>query len=170
MESLESIAYEHGLELIETTSEASGYPRDLKKAIIGIETFEEAQELADRYGLTVREFTKRDGWQLWVRGGRMWEEYRLLDILGTDDTLCSRTWTKDELNKDFMANVSDWIADCETFDYEKVLSVIERAKDIYDNLTDIGDGEFYIEGLGIFPYNAMKYSYDTKHYIIGVSE
>lgn len=90
MESLENIAYEHGLELIETTSEASGYPRNLKKAIIGFDTFEEAQELADRYGLTVREFTKRDGWQLWVRGGRMWEEYSLIDVLGT----CCRTWTK----------------------------------------------------------------------------
>lgn len=170
MESLESIAYEHGLELIETTSDASGYPRNLKKAIIGFETFEEAQELADRYGLTVREFTKRDGWQLWVRGGRMWEEYCLLDILVTDDTLCSRTWTKDELNKDFMANVSGWIADCKTFDYEKILSIVERAKDIYDNLIDMEDDEFFVEDLGVFTHNAMKYSYDTKHYIIGVSE
>ena len=41
---IEEITSENGLELIETTAERSGYPRGLQKAIIGFDTFDEAEK------------------------------------------------------------------------------------------------------------------------------
>lgn len=67
--SLEQIAYQNGLELIETTSERTGYPANLRHAIIGFETFEEAEKIADENNLSIEIFTKRDGWQLYYRTG-----------------------------------------------------------------------------------------------------
>ena len=63
------IAENEGLEYIETTSESNGYLRNLKFAITGFYTFEQAQELADKYNLSIQSFEKRDGWQLWYRTG-----------------------------------------------------------------------------------------------------
>lgn len=54
---IEEIASENGLELIETTAERSGYPRGLQKAIIGFDTFDEAEKLAKEYGLDIEIFT-----------------------------------------------------------------------------------------------------------------
>lgn len=66
---IEEIAYENGLELIDTTSAMNGYPQCLKKAIIGFDSFEEADKLAKENGLSIEIFTKRDGWNLWYRTG-----------------------------------------------------------------------------------------------------
>ena len=43
------LAAQGGFELIETTSERSGYPLDLKKAIIGFDSMEEAREYAEQH-------------------------------------------------------------------------------------------------------------------------
>ena len=43
---LAEIASENGLQLIETTASRTGYPERLQKAIIGFDTFEQAEELA----------------------------------------------------------------------------------------------------------------------------
>jgi len=66
-ELLETIAYENSLEYIETTVGMNGYPKCIRGAIIGFETFEEAEKLAKEHGLCIRTFFKRDGWQLYQR-------------------------------------------------------------------------------------------------------
>ena len=43
------LAAQGGFELIETTPERSGYPRNLKWAIIGFDSMEEAREYANQY-------------------------------------------------------------------------------------------------------------------------
>jgi len=57
--------------VIETTSERNGYPSNLKKAIIGFNTFEQAKKMADEYGLSIQFFKKKDGWDLWHRTGNI---------------------------------------------------------------------------------------------------
>ena len=66
---LHEIAESNNLEIIETTSQANGYPSNLKYAIIGFETFEDAEKLANEHDLEIESFKKRDGWQLWARAG-----------------------------------------------------------------------------------------------------
>ena len=63
------LAAQGGFELIETTSERSGYPLDLKKAIIGFDSMEEAREYAEQHDLSIEIFHKRDGWNVWYRTG-----------------------------------------------------------------------------------------------------
>ena len=67
MKSINEIASENGLQVIDTTTGLNGYPQSLKKAIIGFEDFEQAEKLAEEYHLDIEIFTKRDGWQLWNR-------------------------------------------------------------------------------------------------------
>ena len=171
MESLESIAYEHGLDLIETTSDASGYPRDLKYAIIGFETFDEAQELADRYGLTVREFTRRDGWQLWVRGGRMFGEYDYEKVM--------REGYPNEVVRTYRhTDANDVISDLrERLQYASIRDMkimIENAEQILDELENCQLDEFIVtctgEYDGTYRRNVMSYSYDSSRYAIGIAE
>lgn len=59
---LEDIAAQNGLELIDTTSARNGYPQDLQKAIIGFDTFEQAEKLAKETGLRIEFFQQHDGW------------------------------------------------------------------------------------------------------------
>lgn len=73
---LNEIAYDNGLELIQTTAGMNGYPQQLQDAIIGFDTFEEAEKLAKENGLSIEVFTKRDGWDLWYRtGNTAWEAF-----------------------------------------------------------------------------------------------
>ena len=49
MKTMNEIASENGLQVIDTTTGLNGYPRFLKKAIIGFEDFEQAEKLAEEY-------------------------------------------------------------------------------------------------------------------------
>ena len=62
-----TIAEIENLQVVDTTSAMSGYPQSLKKALIGFDSFEEAERIAGEYGLSIETFTKRDGWQLYYR-------------------------------------------------------------------------------------------------------
>lgn len=170
---LEEIAYENGLDLIETTSEMNGYPRNLRKAIIGFETFDEAQKLADMYDLTVQEFTRRDGWQFWVREGKMWEEYdyaqirKEFDGANTDIKVYS-TGEED----DVMEELKYFLGICEDLDEmrhfinntEKVLNALNGCEDNQFVLTSFGELE------GVYDRKVMSFSYDTHNYVIGIGE
>ena len=83
------LAAQGGFELIETTSERSGYPLNLKKAIIGFESMEEAREYAEQHDLSIEIFHKRDGWNVWYRtGDREYEPFtRTAEQYGDDYNL-----------------------------------------------------------------------------------
>ena len=67
---LELIAEANGLELIDTSSARNGYPQQLQQAIIGFDTFEDAEMLAEEHGLSIAIFSKLDGWGIWYRTNR----------------------------------------------------------------------------------------------------
>ena len=71
------IAYERGLEVVETTQGMNGYPWGLGKAVIGFETFEEAQEVARESGGEVVDLSRRDGWQFWKNTGKVGKEWEM---------------------------------------------------------------------------------------------
>jgi len=58
-DSLEYIAYQNGLELIETTDQRNGYPSHLKYAIIGFDSFEQAEKISKGSGLQIEIFEKK---------------------------------------------------------------------------------------------------------------
>ena len=85
-ELLETIAYENGLEYIETTTGMNGYPQHVRGAIIGFETYGEAEKVAKEHGLRITTFFKRDGWHLYQRNGdTTWEPFKITSSDYGDD-------------------------------------------------------------------------------------
>lgn len=165
MEKLD-IAYEYGLNLIETTSDRGGYPQELKHAIIGFNSFEEAEELAERFGLEVQEFVRRDGWQLWHRtGNKAYDPYDYLSImreegeciLGGDVEHVADLMKRDVAERTSPNDIISLI-----HEYEDVLTEVAAAES--DEFVFVKDGVFE----GIYPCITMDYAYDTKQYAIGL--
>ena len=55
------------LDLVDTTSQANGYPMNEVPAIVGFSTLEAAENFAKKYGLSTVLLHKRDGWHFWAR-------------------------------------------------------------------------------------------------------
>ena len=55
------------LDLVDTTSQANGYPSNEITAIVGFSTLEAAENFANKYGLSTVLLHKRDGWHFWAR-------------------------------------------------------------------------------------------------------
>ena len=55
------------LDLIDTTSQANGYPSNEISAIVGFSRLETAENFAKKYGLSTVVLHKRDGWNFWAR-------------------------------------------------------------------------------------------------------
>lgn len=56
-------------DVVETTCNRTGYPCMVDKAIIGFDDFDEAEQLAKKWGLSVMHFRRTDGQQYWYRTG-----------------------------------------------------------------------------------------------------
>lgn len=87
---LEEIAYENGLEIVETTSERTGYPSHMMDALTGFSSFAEAKRIADEHNLTLIWIDQRDGWQNWHRGD-MASEPMSINSSDFGETITSRT-------------------------------------------------------------------------------
>ena len=165
---LVSIAEGNGLKVITTTSAKNGYPQRLKRAIIGFDTFEDAEKLANENGLSIEIFTKLDGWRLWYRTGdhalapfeRSFEEY------GDE----YRQWSKADLDGFYMNEVqsSAYVFD----DFESLRCFLDIMEDIRDRIEDADDDEIVLATYGGYydtiKKTTMSYCYDTHHFAIGL--
>ena len=165
---LAEIANENGLQLIETTSSITGHPERLQKAIIGFDTFDQAEELAKDNGLSIEIFNQHDGWNLWYRTGcTAYEPFRRsAEDFGDDYS----EFSKDDL-KDFYENdVQPMVSDFDSFDAlrsfldqkEKITKEIEKAED--DEIVITCCGEYY----DTIKECTMSYHYDSHSYSIGL--
>ena len=165
---LESIAEENGLEVITTTSAKNGYPQRLQAAIIGFDTFEDAEKMASENGLSIEIFTKRDGWRLWYRTGN--------HALAPFERDCAvygdeyRQYSKEDL-EGFYANEvqpSVYIFD----DFESLRCFLDIMEGIRDKIEDADDDEIILASLGGYydtiKKTTMSYCYDTRHFAIGL--
>lgn len=165
---LEDIAMENGLELIDTTSAKNGYPQDLQKAIIGFDTFEQAEKLAKETGLSIEAFKKRDGWDLWHRTGcQMGDPFlRTADDFG-DDYL---GYTKEDLDCFYENEVQPFVSDFDDFD--SLRCFLDKMEKIKDEIEDAEDDELVLACCGEYystiKKRTMSYTYDTNHYAIGL--
>ena len=67
-EVLETIAEQNGLEVVNTTEGANGYPIAIMPMLKGFESFKQFKTIARQYPqLDHFELHKKDGWQLWYR-------------------------------------------------------------------------------------------------------
>lgn len=166
------------LEEIDITTSRNGYPRELHRGVIGFETFEQAEKIAEKYRGKVVEFTRDDGWNFYYSNGTIWKEYDIAEIEKVFDyfeDVFEKAWSleqiKDEL--DFLkegayAQFVDGYIDKEEYDgrierIDKVLSDVVSFPD--DKVAFLNRDTLEIEYEDRY---TMHYWYDVTHYEIGV--
>lgn len=174
MKSINEIASENDLQVITTTTALNGYPQALKKAIIGFEDFEQAEKLAEEYHLDIEIFTKRDGWDLWSRDNK--HTYDAFERSASDYGENYQQFEADMSQDDFLQQIgaADFIQGLaeEEDGLDKIEDYIKDLRNLYneieiadDDEIVIAEGDTYVETIKV---KTMQYSYDTKHYVIGL--
>lgn len=156
-----------GYEIVETTSEVSGYPRNLKKVITGFQDFDEAESFAKDNGCEIIKLRRKAGQQLWSRGSRVFEPFYMSTIYDNDANY-EMYFCGDE--ERFTDNVKEQIA--EMNDFALIQSFIEEKTEIWDEFCTLGENEFILvkDGKleGVIKEERMDYEYDSTYYRIGV--
>ena len=154
MKSINEIAGENDLQVINTTTGLNGYPQSLKEAIIGFENFEQAEKLAEEYHLDIEMFTKRDGWQFWNRdNSRAYDAFeRSASDYGENFQQFEANMSQDDFLQqvgaasyiDELADEEDGLDRIEEYmkDLRKLYNAIAKAAD--DEIV-IADGDVYVE-------------------------
>lgn len=163
-----TIAEIENLQVIETTSAMNGYPQSLKKALIGFQSFEEAERIASEYGLSIEIFTKRDGWQLYYRTNN--RAYSAIEVSAEDYGDDYRSFTASDYEDFYENEVQDMIGEFESF--EDVESFLKSQKKIYEAIENLEDDEMVLTCQGKYYDTVKQYTmchyYDTKMTIIGL--
>ena len=165
---LENIAEENGLEVITTTSAKNGYPQRLQRAIIGFDTFEDAEKIANENGLSIEIFTKRDGWSLWYRTGN--HALAPFERDGAEYGDEYRQYSKEDLDGFYQNEVapSVYVFD----DFESLRCFLNIMEEIRDKIEDADDDEIILASCGGYydtiKKTTMEYVYDTHHFAIGL--
>lgn len=174
MKSINEIASENGLQVINTTTGLNGYPQSLKEAIIGFEDFEQAEKLAEEYHLDIEIFTKRDGWQFWNRDNN--SVYDAFERSASDYGENFQQFEANMSQDDFLQQVGaasfiDELAD-EEDGLDRIEEYMKDLRELYNAIAKasddeivIADGDVYVETI---KEKTMQYSYDTKNYVIGL--
>ena len=166
---IDKIASKYGLDIISTTTASNGYPQNVKDAMVGFETFEQAQKLAEKYNLSIQSFTKKDGWGFWVRNNNV--------IFAPYENSCEDYG--DNFNELAKMSEADFIEDEVTpflegynLNFERIEELIKNKKEIWEEVSSLEEGEIVITHEGRYyetiKKKSMYFSHDTRNYIIGL--
>lgn len=164
------IAEIYDLKYIETTSDGNGYPSNIKGAIIGFETFEQAQELAEITRLEIQIFSKKDGWSLWYRTGHT--AFTTFENSARDfGDNYTEVYAKSE--EEFITEeVSPFLEDNEFTSFDEIEEFLKSKKELWEAIEDAEEDEIVIAHEGRFyetiKGKSMSFSHDTKTSTIGL--
>lgn len=157
------------MKAIEITAALNGYPEHLHRGYIGFKTFEEAENFAKKYDGEVVELRRRDGWQLWVNRGRIYEPLKVDAETYGDDfrTVSSVEEWEDDCHDTLVALLDD------SADLEEISANVSNMKDILEKVRGLDEneavllccGEFY----DIIKTKTMSYHEDVWYHEVGVS-
>ena len=169
--SIETIAYEKGLEYIDTTTGMNGYPQCIRGAIIGFETFEEAQEVAKTHGLRITTFFKRDGWQLYQRDGNT--TYEPMKITSYDYGDDYKHFTNEIPQEDFIEE--ELLPSLSATTFGDIINITYKYEELFDKIVEAEDDELVIADITgqyveTIKKELMSWSNDGKTWVIGVME
>lgn len=171
MKTLQEIAASNNLEIVETTSQANGYPSNLQNAIIGLEDFAQAEELSQKYGLKITSLKKKDGWNLWARrGGISYEPFKnSADDFGDNYAEFPKMDEDEFLESEVKFLFED---DLESFD--KIEAILKCKKEIWEEIEKMEDDELVITFEGYYSETIKKESmyfyHNTNHYAIALMQ
>ena len=148
----------------------NGYPQHLRGAIIGFDTFEEAEEVAQEHGLRITTFFKRDGWHLYERNDNTaWEPLKITSCDYGDDY---SHYDSDDVENFFEENVAPMLGEFDNF--EDLQNFIDEHKKIYEELQSIDGTQLVITYMGCYyetiDKKSLSCSYDGKTWVIGVMD
>lgn len=159
---IQEIAKEYNLELIATTTANNGYPQEIKRALIGFTSYEQAEMVAERYGkelgLVFDCFTKCDGWTFWSRDKKPALPYTPYDMVAEVDRMGFDVIEKMDKHQ-FQEEEGHYENWQETYDWVKSMKDDEVL--IFDRNND--------QVVAVVKRYAMDFTdYDTHHYAIGL--
>lgn len=152
---------------IEITQGSNGYPKNIKPAYIGFNSYEEAEEFKTQFeNSEICLFHKKDGWHLWENKGKInrpltYQNY--LSDLGDNYNIYNEEQELEHLKE--MLSYCDDTEQMQTLidNYNELLKKIKYDSD-KDNIIILYENRFYDE----VPENLMGYYHDTHTYSIGV--
>lgn len=160
------------LEQIEVTSGTNGYPQNLKAAVIGFETFESAESIAQQYNATVCSFRRRDGWSFWENKGKFHGYYYMMEVrdqgsntrsLNPDDYMSEADYIEQEVAPDIDSDCVD--------SFDTLQKMINHHKAVWEALENCEDDEFvWVEDAEVHTEkcDSMSFTEDVWHYAIGI--
>lgn len=161
LESLEELVGTD-LQIVETTSGWNGYPSQLQHAIVGFNTFEEAEVFAEEHSMELIHLKKRDGWDLWERGNTAWNAYDMMPNYDNDNNTVMYNY-----QEDITEEVKDYISGLDEF--EEIAKAVETYKEINEKIEDLEEDEILLVhngSLEVIKKEAMSYCEDVYHYTI----
>ena len=168
MTNLTTLAKQENLELISTTDSQNGYPHNEMQAVIGFDSFEQAEELAEKNNLSVEIFTKRNGNDFWFRTGN--KAYEAFERESADYGEDCTTYTKEDVEKYYANEIEGMLSDFE--DLDELSAFVDSHKAIYAALKNLKDGELLVvcngEVCDTVQQTTMSYSNDSRMYAIGL--
>lgn len=163
---ISAIAYDENL----GTVSVQHYP----DCMVGFSTFEEAEKLADKYGLEIVSLKKRDGQREWQNEGPVCKAYDVMSFLmERSNCICTMTPDQYEDEEDYMRgeDVNGQLSDMESFD--DMISFLEKEKELYEYLHSLNPDEFIFWTDDRYCHETMKrydvsMSYDVYAYQIAL--
>jgi hypothetical protein len=180
--SFEEYAYENALDIITTTEGMNGYPRNLKNAVSGFDSFEEAKRCARETGGTVCLVSRRDGHEFWKNCGLTYGPIEISESWFDDDTKVIREVTASQWwGEEYQVLKDTILADSENTPTPEqlcdIISTLQAYSKLYDRIDTLGDNEQIYYPCGhpeqaeVIPIHAMKYhDFDVTDYTIAVCD
>lgn len=148
----------------------NGYPREIRLAYIGFDTYEEAEQFAVANDGEVHEFHKMDGWQLWERIGRAYEPMIVTEEdygNGYEFVSDTRVWLNEQKER-----LTELVGNLKPNNFEDIRKELDRLEEICDYIESLDKGEVVVLNDGeywetISPVN-LRWENDSHIYEIGV--
>jgi hypothetical protein len=166
---MKDIAYKYSLEYTETTSERNGYPSNIQGAIIGFDTFEQAEKIAKEENLSITMLQKKDGQDLWYRtGGTPSEAISISSDDYGDDYSIINYCTEEE----FMSSEVNSFLEDGFESIEDLQDFLNFKRKVWEEVSVLGEDEAVVTHQGRYVEtineNTMYWLHDTLHKVIGL--
>lgn len=130
------LAEQLGLDIVSVTSALNGYPQNVQLALIGFDSFDQAEDVANANGLTIVSLYKRDGWKLWAEQGAACGPIKLsAEDYGCDYMSYDSSWDEDDLADDLRGAI-DGIEEL-----DDIFTIVDFYKKLKEELDDISEDE-----------------------------
>ena len=127
---------------IQTTSDANGYPTNLKNGYIGFETWAEAKKFAEEKDLALMCLSQKAGWQVWHREDSVYEPMTITAADYGDDYNFETDAEK------YFESEREILEDCDTI--EEAEEKLKTMREVIDAIkaADIAGGEVVVTCCG----------------------